>query len=307
MLKVLIVGLAAAALASASSANATYAGKNGLIVFGADTGNGHQLYTVQPNGHDLRQITHVDGEAVHPDWAPDGRRIVFEFDRPNEAGCAVELMNADGSGIVDLTGSRNGCEGQPSFTPDGQRIVFARYDDIINVESIWSMDLNGEDRHQITTGTDSGVTDPNVSPDGATVSFIDYNGADLGQAVYSSSLDGSNLREVVPFAFDVAIKHDWAPNGKRLVFTDNADNFERSANIATIPPDGTGLRYLTDFSSPDTRAYVGGYSPNGNWIVFRLEVHGLYGLYRMHPDGTGMDAILKLSSFRPRFIDWGPR
>lgn len=36
--------------------------------------------------------------------------------------------------------------------------------------------------------------------------------------------------QLTPFAFDVAIKHDWAPDGKRIVFTDNADNFDRATN-----------------------------------------------------------------------------
>ena len=33
------------------------------------------------------------------------------------------------------------------------------------------------------------------------------------------------------------------------------------------------------------------------WLVFRLETHGLFGLYRMHPDGTDRHAILPLSPF----------
>ena len=48
--------------------------------FGADTGSGSQLYTVRPNGHELGQITHVDGDALFPDWLPDGRRIVFALE-----------------------------------------------------------------------------------------------------------------------------------------------------------------------------------------------------------------------------------
>jgi hypothetical protein len=58
--------------------------------------------------------------------------------------------------------------------------------------------------------------------------------------------------------------------------------------------------------TPDVRAYVGGYSPDGGWIVFRLEDHGQYALMRMHPDGSHRRVILPLSDFRPRFIDWGP-
>ena len=48
-------------------------------------------------------------------------------------------------------------------------------------------------------------------------------------------------------------------------------------------------------------------SPDGRWGVFRLEDQGQFGLFRMRPDGTHLRAILPLSDFAPRFIDWGPR
>jgi len=41
--------------------------------------------------------------------------------------------------------------------------------------------------------------------------------------------------------------------------------------------------------------------------VFRLEDHGLSGLYKMHPDGSHIRVILPLSSFKPRVIDWGAK
>jgi Tol biopolymer transport system component len=286
-------------------ASATYPAHNGRIAFSALADGQYQIYTVRPNGHDLRQVTQVDGAAVFPDWSPDGRRIVFELDPPESHGepfCSISLMNADGSGLVDLTGDRNGCEGSPSFTPDGGRIVFARFDDATNTEAIWSMDLSGGDRRQITT---AGNVNPEVSPDGSTLSFV-FDG-ESGKSLWAANIDGSGVRQLMPPAFDTAVKQDWAPDGSRIVFTVNADIFDRPANIATIRPDGTGLRYLTDFPSPELRAYTGGYSPDGNWIVFRLEDHGNYGLYRMRPDGGAMHAILRQSSFKPRYIDWGPR
>ncbi|MEO8425008.1 MAG: hypothetical protein ABI595_14010, partial [Actinomycetota bacterium] len=143
--------------------------------------------------------------------------------------------------------------------------------------------------------------------DGSLLTFIEYDGEDLSQAIASVRPDGTELNTVVPFGFDVAVKHDWAPNGRRIVFTDNADDVSASANIATVRPDGTGLRYLTHYRRARVRAYVGGYSPNGNWIVFRLEVGDRSGLFRMQPDGRAWREIIPLSSFRPRFIDWGPK
>ena len=53
-----VVGLLVlASLVAASPAQASYDGRNGLVAFVADSGNGVQLYTVRSNGHGLRQIT----------------------------------------------------------------------------------------------------------------------------------------------------------------------------------------------------------------------------------------------------------
>jgi Tol biopolymer transport system component len=310
-LSLIVSVLALLCLVPSSRVRATAPGINGRIAFGANTGAGFQIYTVRPNGHDLRQITHVNGEGKVPDWSPDGRRIVFEHDQDTADVCAdIAIINADGSDLVELLQpSPNICEGEPSFTPDGTRIVFERFNIDTGEDAIWSMNLDGSDRRQITTGTGIGVTDPNVSPDGSTVSFIDFNGLDFGQALFAVSIDGSNMSQLTPYAFDVAIKQDWAPDGQHLAFTDNADfpHPGDSANIATIRPDGTGLRYLTHYQGGQVNAFVGSYSPDGRWIVFRLENHGSYGLFRMRPDGSNLHVILGFSSFRPRNIDWGPR
>ncbi|HEY6121593.1 MAG TPA: hypothetical protein VIV66_16655 [Pyrinomonadaceae bacterium] len=295
-------------LAHSTRVGATVPGANGRIAFQADTGAGNQIYTVRPNGHDLRQITHVELEAVRPDWSPDGRLIAFEHD---SAMCAsVAIMNADGSSLFDLVPpGPNLCEGDPSFTPDGTRIVFEQFNVDTGEDAIWSMRLDGSHRRFITIGSGSGVTDPNVSPDGRTLSFVDFNGLAFGQALFTVNIAGSSLFQVTSFNLDVAIKQGWAPNGRRLVFSDNADfpNPGDSANIATVRPDGSDLRYLTHYQGGEVNAFVGSYSPDGQWIVFRLEDHGSFGLFKMHSDGSDPQAILGLSSLKPRFIAWGPR
>ena len=292
-----------ATFALAPAASATYPDRNGLIVFQADTGSGYQIYTVKPNGHDLRQITHLDGDALHADWSPDGRRIAFAVQ--TEADCSnLAIMNADGSHLAIVAHGPDICEDEPSFTPDGSRLVFERYDAATNVDALWSMNLDGTDRHRIIAPP-NGATDPNVSPDGRTLSFVGFNGQDLGQALFTVNMDGTGLTRLTSYATDVAIKQDWAPDGRHLVYTDNADTFDQPANVVTIRPDGTGSRGVTHYESPDRRAYVGSYSPDGQWIIFRVEDHGSYALYRARPDGSDRHAILPFSDFRPRGIDWG--
>jgi Tol biopolymer transport system component len=284
-----------------SSAHATFPGRNGRIAFQAQTDAGIQIFTVRPNGQGLQQITHLTGDAVAPDWSPDGRQIVFEHDAPG--ACAnVALMNADGSGLVEFPDPRV-CQGDASFTPDGARIIFDRFDPATNEEGFWSMDLSGNDRKKL------GVCciDPNASPTGEKLSFLTPNGEPAGVALFTSNIDGSSVFQVTPFNFDVAIKQDWAPHGEHIVFSKDGDTHKPgvSTNVATIRPDGTHLHFVTHYTGGDVNAFVGSYSPDGRWIVFRLEDHGLFGLFKIHPDGSGLTMILPMSSFRPRFIDWG--
>lgn len=297
----LFVSLAASTATGPSVAHATAPGRNGRIAFMADTGDGNQIFTIRANGHDVRQVTQVDGDAALPDWSPDGRRIAFALDE-----CNVAIVDADGSDLTVIPKAEpnadNACEGDPSFTPDGSRLVFERYDGVLDDDAVWSMDLDGSDRVRISG---AGAPDPNVSPDGASVTFLG-GPSELKNRLLMADIDGGAATPVTPALYGIAFKHDWAPDGEHLVFTDNANDLDHPANIATIRPDGTGLRYLTDLRSPDQRAYVGSYSPDGNWIVFRLEDGDRFALYRMRPDGRAMHAILPFSEFKPRHIDWGP-
>jgi Tol biopolymer transport system component len=287
------------------AATATTPGKNGLILFHADTGSGAQLYTIKPNGTGLHQLTHVAGEAVNADWSPDGRRIAFEFAAETHAGIAV--MNADGTGIRDLTPT--GFQGQPSFTPDGHHLV---YDcGCPGGQGIFIIRDDGTGRRRLTTTpfASEGDTDANVSPDGKTVTFVRHKVDGLLQALYAVNIDGSHLRKVVPYRYEVAVKHDWAPDGRHIVITTDADYPEgRSPNVATVRPDGTHLRLLTHYSGGAWGAFAGSYSPDGRWIVFRLENLQLerYRLMKMYPDGSHRKLIAELP-FRPRGSDWGSR
>jgi Tol biopolymer transport system component len=304
------------ALALPTVAQATMPGRNGLIVFTAGTDAGAQLFTVRPSGTGLRQITHVDGDAVNADWSPSGRRIVFTFG--SETGARIATIRPDGSGLRILPQPAGVFDDQPSYSPDGRRIYFERFTEATNQVAIWSMKADGSDQRWILAPFPNGfVTDPNVSPDGKTLSFQGWDGSLLGPApnfepargLFTARIDGSHIKRIRPFRSDQTVKADWAPDGRRIAVTENANHFDAddSANIVTMRRDGSHRRRLTHFHDGVTNAYLGSYSPDGRWVVFRLEKDGLFGLYRMHPDGRHVRQILPLSPFRPSLIDWGPR
>ncbi|MFO7696644.1 MAG: hypothetical protein R6X16_05755, partial [Anaerolineae bacterium] len=69
------------------------------------------------------QLTNLNGKSWDPAWSPDGGRIVFVS---NDTGNTddIWIVNADGSGLKNLTPGISAWDKRPSWSPDGTRIVF---------------------------------------------------------------------------------------------------------------------------------------------------------------------------------------
>jgi len=289
---------------AAAPAVGTTPGSNGRIAFSADFGQGYEVYTVRPNGSGIRQLTQEPRDATNPDWSPDGRWITFGIESEEHEG--IGLMTRNGHHRRDLT--PHGFQLQPAFTPDGDHIVFVG--NARRHPSVAIMRLDATHRRQLTDPPRrfEGDTDPNVSPDGRIISFVRVKVAEEKQALFTIHRDGTHLHRITPYGFDVAVKHDWAPDGRHLVFSRNVDHphADQPANVMTIRPDGSGLTNVTKLTDPDTTAFAGSYSPDGRWIAYRIEDANGATLHRIRPDGTHDAPILQLP-VPTRFIDWGPR
>jgi Tol biopolymer transport system component len=303
----LIVALAVtAALLLAQITGAAVPGPNGLIAFQADEGNGSQIYTIEPDGTGQKQLTFMYGDdLIRPHWSADDSLITFELDTPDT--CAnVAYMHADGTHITVLPLAKDDiCEGSPSFSPDG-RLFYEAFNG--HRDDIWTMNLDGTDRHWVTNCEGRGATDPEVSPSGTMLAFTCYQRK--GSALFDSNIDGSHLRQLTPFSFNVGVHEDWSPDSGHIMFISTHDEGSPDAqvNTGTIRPDGTDLRWLTNYSPGGLLAYGNSYSPDGRWIVLRLEDHSLatpFALYLMHPDGSGLTPITPFSNLRRRGMAWG--
>lgn len=292
-----VFGLVVAVLAiTGGSASATFPGSNGRIAFATDTGTSPQVIkTVKRDGTNLRRVV---AHAVDPDWAPDGSKIVFERDL--KGGCSIQISNPNGSGIVDLTGLRSGCEQDPSFTPDGRRILFTR-----NNRTIWRMNLTGGARTRVRrmpAQLELDAGDPNVSPGGGIIAFLGTRSDGL-RALYTVKSDGSHLHRITSFVWALGFRIDWAPSGRHIVFTEYRAG--GPGNTAVVRPDGSGLVQLTHYSG-DLGAGGAVYSPDGRWIVFRRQndATGRYAIWKMRPDGSQRTRVRNMGVLFVT-MDWG--
>jgi TolB protein len=85
-----------------------------------------ELYVMDADGSNKRQITDFGAASFAPFFHPDNRRIIFASNMHNPKGRNFDLylINIDGSGLKRVT-FNDTFDGFPMFTRDGKRLVFA--------------------------------------------------------------------------------------------------------------------------------------------------------------------------------------
>jgi len=110
------------------------------------------IYTMSPNGRDVRRLTDQETDAMFGSWSPDGKQIVFASNRDyqphNVANLEIYLMSADGADLRRLTYSK-GPKNCPSWSPDGEWIAFHQADDH-GRSSLWLIKPDGSNLTRLT-------------------------------------------------------------------------------------------------------------------------------------------------------------
>jgi Tol biopolymer transport system component len=88
--------------------------------------NNFELWVMDADGGNKRQVTRLGVASFAPYFLPDGRRVIFSSNHPNPRGRDFNLfvVNLDGTGLEQVT-FNDTFDGFPMFSPDGRRLVFA--------------------------------------------------------------------------------------------------------------------------------------------------------------------------------------
>ena len=85
-----------------------------------------EIYVMNEDGSNLRQITNLKAASFAPYFTPDGKKIIFSsnVNDPSKRNFEVYLINVDGTGLEQVTFNPT-FDGFPMFSPDGRQLVFA--------------------------------------------------------------------------------------------------------------------------------------------------------------------------------------
>jgi Tol biopolymer transport system component len=88
--------------------------------------NKMEVWTMNADGSDQRQVTNLGGANFAPFYTPDGQRIIFSSNHknPRSQNFDLYLVNVDGTGLEQVTTDAT-FDGFPMFSRDGRHLIWA--------------------------------------------------------------------------------------------------------------------------------------------------------------------------------------
>jgi Tol biopolymer transport system component len=213
---------------------------DGRLVFISNESGALDIWIMDAKGQNRKQLTSNAGQNVNPQVSPDGRYIVFSSNRDGRRN--IWRMDINGNNLKRLTDGIG--DGVPAVSADSQWVFYSSLSD--GKPTLWKIGIDGGTSVQITSNV---AAAPAMSPDGKYVAYLFPDSPDPlapPNRIAIMPVEGGEPVKIFeyPAIGTVAPSVHWAPDGKAITYTANANNV---SNIWSQPIEGGAPKQLTDF------------------------------------------------------------
>jgi TolB protein len=145
------------------------------IAFTSDKSGNIDIWVIDADGSNMRQVTRHPAWDDFPSWSSDGRKIAFQSDRAGTIDIwAIDIKTGRTEQITNFSSD----EYLPDWSPDMRWIAFASNKDTgLFSMRIWAMNIDTKKAILVSRGNGTIEQYPAWSPDGSMIAYTS-NGYD---------------------------------------------------------------------------------------------------------------------------------
>ncbi|MCA1625308.1 MAG: hypothetical protein LC778_16225 [Acidobacteria bacterium] len=233
---------------------------DGKILYSKKTGKEINIFAMDENGGNEKQLTAENGFNFEPISTSDNRFIVFSSNRDN--AYSVWKMNTDGSNAVRLTKPENAMDGQLQVTGDSRNVVFARQKSDGGKSNLMKVSIDGGKAEPLLPESKSSDLFSQISPDGNQLAYHTFE-VDGGISNFKSSVKivGLNKMNIEKSSKEIELSLDhnfkWSPGGNSLTYINKLG----TDNLWSVSLDDKKEKQITEFNSGNITNFA--WSRNG--------------------------------------------
>jgi Tol biopolymer transport system component len=222
---------------------------DGKILYASDANGSADIWQLEPDGTNQKQITTGGGRNYGPAASPDGRYILFHSNRSGT--WQIWRMDRDGSNQIQITKGKEQSN-WPAVSPDGRWIVYEHVGEG-TLATLWRIPIDGGTPLRLTSEISMR---PAISPDGKTIAYWQKDqkpGADW--KIGLTPFDGSGPTRTFdvpqsPTPGNTSLR--WTQDGTAIIYMDYREGV---TNFWLQPVNGDAPKKLSEVANNQIYAF----------------------------------------------------
>ena len=265
------------------------------VLFAADEefNNGHvnapsdytSLYYAKLDGTGITAITPFEPNyySYRGSWSFDGKKVIYTRGNKDDSDRGLCIIDVPGGNFKSVIKGHRADYG--SFSPDGKQIAYGK----AQVDSLYDYDVyianaNGTSEQRLTffANDDGAVANIHWGADGKI--YFNAIGDHHHIGIYSVDPDGNNLKSVISDVEFLGISRD-----AKHILCDVGEG------LFTCDADGKNVKKIVAYDNNTPNTLLGAsWSFDGKaiYLSYTDYPYGLFGIYRINSDGTGLKKVL---------------
>ena len=264
---------------------------NTKIAFVIKKNTGSDIYTMNYDASDIKNLTNHHSIVLAPRWSPDGQYFAFTSYKNGRPEVFLRHLKTGKEKRVSSFRGLNLCG---SFSPDSKKLLLTLSKD--NNEEIYVLDIDTLALNRLTNSFSIDVS-PAWSPCGKKIAFVSNRSG--SPQIFIMNADGNNVKRIT-YEGNYNTSPSWSPRGGRIAYEGLINH---KYQIFSIDEEGNNLIQLT-FDNANNE--YPSWSPSGRQIVFNSSLGSKSRINIMN--ANGMNARV-LKEYRDQLVmpAWSPR